>query len=77
MTRLHVGAYVVRIWRDEDSLKDACAPNRADLHRLIPTLTSADGVKEMVEIVLAMQRVSAVEVIDGAGNGVVAYADWP
>ena len=77
MTRLQAGAYVVRIWREEDSLKSACVPNRADLHRLVQTLRTAESVEEMIQLVLAMARVAAVEVVDPQGNGVVAYADWP
>jgi hypothetical protein len=77
MTKLRVGRFVVRIWREEDNLKSACVPNRADLHRLLPTLTSADDVEEMLSLVLAMPRVAAVEVVDEKGDGDGAYASWP
>lgn len=82
MTTIEDGDFVVRVWRDEDELKD-----KYDNTELIDAHNNAvyDSVKERKQFskaavakrIIAVPRVSAVEVKDRWGAGVVVYREWP
>ena len=69
--------YTIRVWREEPSDQQSYRTRTQGeildaLHatKYITTFETASGL-------LALDRVSAVEVVDETGCGVVLYKDWP
>ncbi len=82
MTQLIVGRHRVRLWRAELHLDAACDPERRDADIVAEQLrrdmcTGRVPVAKMVQVFSELPRVSAIEVTDAQGNGVVKYTDWP
>ena len=82
MTRVERGPYIVRIWRqeevivDKDTLKDGYDNDDVRLVILRIPWTSLNP-KRIVEEVVKLPRINAVEVINRQGDGIVYYPDWP
>ena len=86
MTTIRLNNLIVRVWRDEIEVKDLYENH--DLIHGNPYLTSViaefnEGADRQLSpgrvargIAMAA-RVSAVEVKDHAGNGIVIYTQWP
>lgn len=80
MTVLDVGPFRVRIWRTEEN---AGPYNRDDLFnvktklKLDKSLPVILGPDDLIAAFVAVPRVSAVEVTNENGLGVVAYVEWP
>ncbi len=73
ITALRVGEHYIRVWRGADQQGGA---DNTDI------AVKAQGQAWHSQIVLALalaelDRVSAVEVKDAQGNGLVIYNDWP
>lgn len=68
MTRLEVGGYVVRVWKEEGGL--VLGPSK-EVERALVNCTTT------LEIVRALDRlnVAAYEILKD-GQGVVVYPDW-
>lgn len=74
MTRIVVGDYIIRVWRNEptlashydnDDIKDACVNGQAL------------EIDQLAYNVSRMARVNAVEVLYPDGSGVLIYPEWP
>lgn len=84
MTSLQIGAFRIRVWREEATLEAACATDNADLHEWAG-MQRADIVLHgdmphilgLIGALKAFPRVAAVEIVDLEGAGVVVYNDWP
>lgn len=78
MTRIVLGNYTVRVWREEPDL--VVEPSNEDLIREAEFFYRYDvgGRRmELLKRLLEFPRVNAVEVIDLNGDGDVVYRDWP
>ena len=73
MTRHYVGAYTVRVWRDEKSLEPG---NNDDIRAALDYAPLNATAPDLVALVEALPRVVAVEVLDDDGNGILLYPDW-
>ena len=67
----------VRVWRDEDELHESY--DNSDIHDLVEEIDySARAIMVViVHAIMELPRVSAVEVKDHLGNGIVLYREWP
>lgn len=75
MTRIPLsGGRVVRVWREESSLSKEY--DTGDIQGCV-VLNSTLPQNKLVEAILRLPRINAIEVIDMKGNGVVYYTDWP
>jgi hypothetical protein len=75
MTKVRLGRWVVRVWRTEADLSKL---DNNDIHALGAKLCNseqpdAQGIAHEFE---KLPRVSAVEVVDWLGNGILIYPDW-
>lgn len=82
MTKVIVGRHIVRVWREELHLDAACDPLRNDIDLTANGLrddgrTKSVPLQIIVEEFALLPRVSAVEVLDSNGNGVLKYNNWP
>lgn len=85
MTRisLSLGDYVIRVWRQEDKLKDEYDNEDLKIAAYSISLPSRElrkkayYYKTIAEMMLQIDRVSAVEVTHRDGTGVVLYREWP
>ncbi len=76
---------VIRCWRQEDMIDDKTnKKNQEELRLFVLNKDNSDlfsiggnSCYPIAEAVLKLERMNAVEVLDGAGNGVVLYRDWP
>lgn len=82
MTRLKLyGGFVVRVWRDESRVGKY---DNSDLHEVADEIKEArleDGHVYSQPHLVARRfaeapRVSAVEVLDESGDGIVVYVTW-
>lgn len=81
MTRIELPfGRIMRIWRDETEngidFKIANLDVTIATERYLTDNNIFDG-NELLKIIAAMPRVSAVELIDSYGNGTVIYVTWP
>ena len=75
MTRVPLsGGRVVRVWREEASLLKEY--DTGDIQGCI-ILNSTLPQNKLVDAIMKLPRINAIEVIDIKGNGVVYYAEWP
>ena len=79
MTTLNIyddrnGLLTVRIWREETAVQDRY--DNADLKSAMDEVL-VKSVKNIASYLIEMPRVSAVEVKNEDGNGVVTYVSWP
>lgn len=69
--------YTIRLWRQESNYDDKNSEESikaaADAIKDLKT----EDKKEIAEAILKVDRMNAVEVLDGTGNGVIFYKDWP
>jgi hypothetical protein len=84
MTKLHVGRFLVRVWRAESGLKDSYEHANRDLYEVAKLLNNkwvenlfVIQPTEVANEYLKLDRINAVEVLDADGNGMVVYPDWP
>lgn len=90
MTRLRIGPYTVRIWRNEAALLDNYDASNADLRHIAYGLEpeKIDGHRVyrspypkppaiVATFLDKADRINAIEVVDGNGRGVVVYPEWP
>ena len=78
MTRADVGVFKVRVWRTETDLSKV---DNGDIHNLAFDIWINMKYVPMNLGILAeefekLPRISAVEVLDQHGNGVIIYPDW-
>ena len=80
MTRLRIGPFTVRVWRTEARFKDV---DNADLlewsvklNNIFVHRCGAPTAEELVRAACAFPRVSAAEVLDELGCGLILYPDW-
>ena len=85
MTKLFVGPYTVRVWRQE-TLADPPKPfDRSELLELARTVqgqvlnAKTPGYDQwfVAKVFIHTARVNAVEGLDSAQQGCVLYANWP
>lgn len=76
MTRVTVGAYIVRVWSAESTPRMGPSPT---VLRAVLELQILPSVHEgLISIVLdALPEVNAYEILNPSGNGLVVYRDWP
>ena len=76
MTRvvLNEAGLVVRVWREEAGVQDVYLVNNDIVEEC--RRHSNMGMAELAYQVASLPRVTAVEVVDADGNGVVLYATW-
>lgn len=72
MTKIVIGEYSIRVWRAEEELK-GFYENKDIFQAFHLGATLIESIKKISEL----PRVNAVEVVDGSGDGVVYYTDWP
>lgn len=70
MRRFEYGPYIVRVWRTAADLEEAESHGRIYPPRGLSRVELAKWVAKEIP------KVSAVEVIDQHGNGVLIYPDW-
>lgn len=75
MTKVQTSRFTVRVWREEPS-QLAVADNK-DMVALIREVGEDLCGVALAEKIIKIDRVNAVEVLDGMGNGEVIYKDWP
>lgn len=66
----------VRVWRGEETLEAAAAPDRRDIYAVIEKLGPDAGALAMIAAIERLPRVAAVEVLDEFGNGALLYPNW-
>lgn len=71
--------YDVRVWREEALGFDYDEKSKKNTDFFIKFIHTLDGqpLKKIAETILQSDKVSAVEVKDKAGNGIVLYKSWP
>lgn len=77
MTKQRVKNYTVRVWRKSEA--DQMGPDASVLAKLRrmnfdPPFPTA---REIVQAVVALGDISAIEVLDEDGQGRVYYPEWP
>lgn len=80
MTRLVVGIYIVRIWREEEDLRPIYEATRTELLAAIGKAASfgtPNTPAEIIRTVYTLERINAVEVVGESGQGVICYKNWP
>ncbi len=84
MTRVVVGGYTVRVWRDEP-LEGDLEQSRTSVrlriasafHDAIRDQTNhASELRSWIKRIAALDRVAAVELLDADGCGEIVYPDW-
>lgn len=76
MTRLQIGGLRARIWRTESDLAHVNNEDLQDLGLELNARWEPPEINDVAERLAALDRVSAVEVLDYYGNGVLIYPDW-
>jgi len=74
MTRVAVGDYIIRVWRNEPVL-DGSYDNSDIKNACLDGQSLA--IDELAYKVSKMSRVNAVEVLYPNGDGVLIYPEWP
>ena len=72
MTKVTLGAYIVRVWREEPGPPQLSYPDTTDEIRAI---CFKYGAEHCLEMLLTLSRINAIEVTF-QGQGVVHYPDW-
>lgn len=72
MTKRNIGIYTVRVWRTMAFFNFG----DADMFECLQNITSHDPAN-IFKVVKAFPNVSALEITNAAGQGVVWYAEWP
>lgn len=76
MTRIARHGYTFRIWRKEESVEGQ--HDNSDLRWVFALKKiTPKNVREFAVKLAQMPRVNAVEVVDGNGNGILIYPEWP
>ena len=75
MTRLEVGGYTVRVWRQEEGFVSGPSWEVTEALKIFEVVVPSVGA--ISEVLEAIGRVNAYEVLDKNGNGLVVYTDWP
>ena len=80
MTRFRVtttGA-IIRCWRQEDGYSAEIVENtRREIDEVLQAANITKPTAAGAEMLLEIDRMNAVEILDGSGNGLVVYKDWP
>lgn len=74
MTRVLCCGFAVRVWRTAPS-GDATAPDEEVRMALEDEIWQTRS--DIAERVEKITGVAAYEILDGYGNGIVCYTDWP
>jgi len=80
MRRVAVGPLTIRLWIDaDDGLCEHCEQLADELALCASTLADEEDEPMVLAEKLAntLNRLNAVEVTDGDGNGGLVYPDWP
>jgi hypothetical protein len=76
MTKLRIGIFDVRVWRDESEVKEYDNSDLIKLEKLLSGMGKPDSNEHDLAVEIAnMPSVSAVEVT-WEGNGIVLYTQW-
>ena len=80
MTKIEAEGLTIRIWREESSPKLSPAKLLTDLQSVFRDIRD-EILDEIGDVALAVgsvdQAITAVEVLDSEGDGVVLYFQWP
>lgn len=73
MTQATGGAGRIRVWRHYDTL-----PDEVDMEilLLISKIPVGASMKDVVDLISTIKRVTAIELVDPRGNGAVVYLEW-
>jgi hypothetical protein len=80
MTRFKIDDFTIRIWREEKSAKQSPASLLSAMSSVLSDIREEilDDVGEIANAVGAVDKdITAVEVLDNEGDGVVLYFQWP
>lgn len=79
MTRIKLGCYTIRVWRDRTELPVYERYDDDDLNEIVrsfgPVIDYDKSI--LLKTLSSVPGVNAVELIDRDGNGVVIYPSWP
>lgn len=73
MNRFLTSHFVVRVWREQASLREAIWPDNQDLEDAV--FANSSNIESLITDLGGLSRIAAVEVLQG-GDGVVFYPDW-
>jgi hypothetical protein len=76
-TKDRVEEYVVRVWRECKDLKQALELDESLQNAIYEIWDYNGSVQEVIERILEIHHVNAVEVVDMTGSGAVVYSEWP
>jgi hypothetical protein len=77
ISKFYVGDLVVRVWRTEEKLGDETREDMAQLAKELGIHAGDNNKASVLEKFAALPNVSAVEVKDGMGDGIIVYNDGP
>lgn len=78
VTRIETPRFVVRVWRQEEKIGHRWPLENTDLKGIAQTASDVGNhALKLVQDLLTLPRVNAVEVLDHEGNGVVYCKNWP
>lgn len=63
----------IRVWRAETETPEY---NDTELQLLINKIPGRSSMQDVINILSTVERVTAVELVDAQGNGVVSYFEW-
>lgn len=76
MTKIGLHNCTVRVWRKEIKVLDSY--DNSDVVAFAEGYSSTNySTSDLAEAIARLPRVSAVEVLDIQGNGIVIYPEWP
>ncbi len=73
MTKRMIGLYTVRVWRDVPSFRFGDPECINELDKIL--LPASPG--SIYNLVKEIPHVSAIEITDASGQGIVWYKEWP
>jgi hypothetical protein len=70
---------IVRVWRNEDpgNLQGSYAQANKSMLFAVRNWAKIHPMADLAERILAVEAVSAVEIIEEDGCGIVLYKEWP
>lgn len=74
MTNIQTRHFHIRVWRETEQVQ--IGPDK-EIEAVCTEMFNAASVEYVMDKLLDLDRVNAVEVLDNEKNGVVGYNDWP
>jgi hypothetical protein len=66
---------IIRVWRNENELRDNY--DNSDIYRVLQELAPYKPKSDLIASTISnLERVSAVEILNRHGNGILIYPDW-